>query len=367
MQKCSLCGGRVINGRCEDCGLPIPPENHIVLRGETAHTHTVNGEEVLHRVRKAPGKTDYPVDEGEPTNYERENAAQNPQQPRATVRTARYAAGGRQRKRRGKTTFAVAWIFILVFLLQLLPMLFRYIERVRYDNFWEDTNYNEPASVPMPETEATSYAGNGNAEIYKPLCAELADLPGSHWEQALTPGEYRVGTDIPAGLYTVQPPESGFVYIYHVDRGNDIDVFDTLYGDETEETDLPLADGARLWIFGENGLSLSTENAQLDTLQEPAENPATETITLSTEADNIVKYSVGTDIPAGVYDIWLADGEGFLDFYGADASVGCAVYEDENNVLVHMVLEPGDVLDMQNYSSSNSFAVDLVPTGQRIQ
>ena len=27
MQKCSLCGGKVVNGRCEDCGMPIPPEN----------------------------------------------------------------------------------------------------------------------------------------------------------------------------------------------------------------------------------------------------------------------------------------------------------------------------------------------------
>lgn len=56
MQKCSLCGGKVVNGRCEDCGLPIPPENRYKLRGETAHTHQVNGEKVLHRVRQTPGK-----------------------------------------------------------------------------------------------------------------------------------------------------------------------------------------------------------------------------------------------------------------------------------------------------------------------
>ena len=53
MQKCSLCGGRVVNGRCEDCGLPIPPEHSYTLRGESAHYHRVNGEDVLHRVRQA--------------------------------------------------------------------------------------------------------------------------------------------------------------------------------------------------------------------------------------------------------------------------------------------------------------------------
>ena len=51
MQKCSLCGGRVVNGRCEECGLPIPPEHTYTLRGESAHYHQVNGEDVLHRVR----------------------------------------------------------------------------------------------------------------------------------------------------------------------------------------------------------------------------------------------------------------------------------------------------------------------------
>ena len=49
MQKCSLCGGRVVNGRCEECGLPIPPEHTYTLRGESAHYHRVNGEDVLHR------------------------------------------------------------------------------------------------------------------------------------------------------------------------------------------------------------------------------------------------------------------------------------------------------------------------------
>lgn len=56
MQKCSLCGGKVVNGRCEECGMPIPPENRYTLRSETVHTHEVNGEKVLHRVRQAPGK-----------------------------------------------------------------------------------------------------------------------------------------------------------------------------------------------------------------------------------------------------------------------------------------------------------------------
>lgn len=56
MQKCSLCGGKVVNGRCEECGMPIPDEHRYTLRSETVHTREVNGEKVLHRVRQPQGR-----------------------------------------------------------------------------------------------------------------------------------------------------------------------------------------------------------------------------------------------------------------------------------------------------------------------
>ena len=43
MQKCSLCGGKVVNGRCEDCGMPIPPENRYTLRSETNRARNTDG------------------------------------------------------------------------------------------------------------------------------------------------------------------------------------------------------------------------------------------------------------------------------------------------------------------------------------
>ena len=49
MQKCSLCGGKVVNGRCEDCGMPIPPENRYTLRSETNRARNTNGKGLLHR------------------------------------------------------------------------------------------------------------------------------------------------------------------------------------------------------------------------------------------------------------------------------------------------------------------------------
>lgn len=82
MQKCSLCGGKVVDGRCEECGMPIPPEDRYTLRGENVHVHEVNGEKVLHRQRRAPGKTPFYLcgEKGERKVPPR--PAQRPAQPR---------------------------------------------------------------------------------------------------------------------------------------------------------------------------------------------------------------------------------------------------------------------------------------------
>lgn len=90
MQKCSLCGGRVINGRCEDCGLPIPPERRDTLRGESAHYHRVNDEDVLHRVRPRGSRPKVDgYDEEERTAHLHDSGTDRHEAPRAVVRTAK--------------------------------------------------------------------------------------------------------------------------------------------------------------------------------------------------------------------------------------------------------------------------------------
>lgn len=107
MQKCSLCGGKVVNGRCEDCGLPIPPEHRYTLRSETAHTHTFNGEEILHRVRQPRKPSGHP---------ERRMQTARPRSGRADP------AGGHSKAQLANVLRAVV---TLVVLMNLLPVLLR--------------------------------------------------------------------------------------------------------------------------------------------------------------------------------------------------------------------------------------------------
>ena len=123
MQKCSLCGGRVVNGRCEDCGLPIPPEHSYTLRGESAHYHRVNGEDVLHRVRPAGNRPKVEgYDDEERTAHVHESGTDRHNAPRPAVRPARveHHIEAPSRRRRSAN---VAWLIIVVALFLILPML----------------------------------------------------------------------------------------------------------------------------------------------------------------------------------------------------------------------------------------------------
>lgn len=62
----------------------VPGKPHYTLRSETAHTHNVNGEEVLHRVRSAAGKDPvYTCDaEDEQDRIDLEGATPHPAWPR---------------------------------------------------------------------------------------------------------------------------------------------------------------------------------------------------------------------------------------------------------------------------------------------
>lgn len=126
MEKCSLCGGKIVNHRCVDCGMPYPEKPHYTLRSETAHTHNVNGEEVLHRVRSAAGKDPvYTCDaEDEQDRIDLEGARPHLHAPARQLNQTRRPA---RDKRRG------GWLVtLIIFGLALLPMLFNLSERVFY-------------------------------------------------------------------------------------------------------------------------------------------------------------------------------------------------------------------------------------------
>ena len=93
------------------------PARTYTLRGESAHYHRVNGEDVLHRVRPTGSRPKVDgYDEEERTAHVHESGSDRHEAPRAVVRTARRA-GFRTAKRTG----TAAWSLITAALFLLLP------------------------------------------------------------------------------------------------------------------------------------------------------------------------------------------------------------------------------------------------------
>lgn len=342
MEKCSLCGGRIVNHRCVDCGMPYPEKPRYTLRSESVHTHQVNGEEVLHRVRTAAGKEPvYDCDsEDEQDRIDLEGARPHLHTP------VRMVSGPRQDKRRG------GWLVTLVILgLALLPMLFRLAERAIYSlaDFGGHSSYAEASS--LAEANAEDMTGRNP---YEGLDWGLPTA-GTLYDVVLEPGYYTIGLQIPAGVYTITPDEDSFLNLTHADSANDWYNTVTLSCWEEEEPDLvltnvQLAAGGTLWVDGSGSLMLHSANAQLDTQAQPRENPAGESFALTAPSGGRAYYAVGDTIPAGVYDVSWSQGSGWLAWDAPFSGTGNVTgYGNDYGSTVYfhsLVLTDGDTLTL---------------------
>ena len=361
MEKCSLCGGKIVNHRCVDCGMPYPEKPHYTLRSESAHTHKVNGEEVLHRVRTATGKDPvYTCDsEDEQDRIDLEGA-------RVHLHTPARQLDSRPRdKRRG------GWLVtLIVFGLVLLPMVFNLAARA----FHGLTGLGSSYTIAESQEEA-----NLNAEAPAEDMTGVNPYEGLDWGLPadgggfgciLEPGYYTIGQQIPAGVYTITPNEGTLLTMTHDDEANHWYQTSLLNCPEGGEPDLALtnvqlAAGGTLWVDGSGTLTLESNNAQLDAQAEPQENPAGESFELRAWGDDTIAYTVGQDIPAGVYDVNWTQGRGWLG-WDTPGSYNTTYYSDDygNTVTFHnLPLAEGDTLTLECYSDED-FILWITPAAE---
>lgn len=346
MQKCSLCGGRVINGRCEDCGLPIPPERRDTLRGESAHYHRVNDEDVLHRVRPRGSRPKVDgYDEEERTAHLHDSGTDRHEAPRAVVRTA-------------KRTGTAAWSLITAALF-LLPALYLLLQR------------STVTPVPEPEEQVTEAYSNAYDDLRGTVPAAGAD-----WDGSLTAGLYTVGQDLPEGTYTIQCAEGNTSIDLHiVSDAYGVEIYEDLSTNgydaiDSERDDVPLPAGTVLFLSGNGTLYFHSSNAQVDALPtETAPNPLVSdaAYTLS-DSDESLYLLVGEDIEPGVYDATCTAGTGYFSFVlpmENTRTMYCSawLYGDPDYVdtLRHITLTEDTEVTLSNYSDMD-FTVTLTPS-----
>ena len=364
MQKCSLCGGRVVNGRCEECGLPIPPEHTYTLRGESAHYHRVNGEDVLHRVRPAGNRPKVEgYDDEERTAHVHESGTDRHNAPRPVVRTARveHHIEAPSRRRRSAN---VAWLIIVVALFLILPMLQVLLQR----------EIGSSVSEPVPEfSEEQAIEADSNA--YDDLRGTVP-AAGADWDGSLTAGLYTVGQDLPEGTYTIQCTEGNTSIDLHiVSDAYGVEIYEDLSSNgydaiDSERDDVPLPAGTVLFLTGNGTLYFHSSNAQVDALPtETTPNPLVgDTAYTLGDSDESLYLLVGEDIEPGVYDVTCTAGTGYFSFVlpmENTRTMYCSawLYGDPDYVdtLRHITLTEDTEVTLSNYSDMD-FTVALTPS-----
>ena len=313
--RCSLCGSRLNNGKCEFCGLDNRMYDRNYLK-DPYHLAEIARE--ADTPKAPPGQTQRPPG----TSGRSGSTAQK------TVFTAnppaRHGAGSSSRRQKqdvsswqkrqnsgASRSRAVIVIVILVILICIAgPVLFQIGKSVIETGTVPDTDSWQSAVDSLFSDDDSSLDLN-DYDAYDYVTREIPE-DGTDYEVTLSDGFYQVGIHIPEGVYHVELAEES-ADLHIADTENII--YDSVwFGDETEydevteADDIRLYNGAEISITGGGSLLFTTDNAQPFT-QETAANPLTESFILEEGSSTTGEY-----IPEGMYDILLAETDEYISF-----------------------------------------------------
>lgn len=297
---CSLCGGKLKDGVCTECGMDNRKSDEIyrerLNRSEYDHTsmqtmshvHTEEGTEnykqpILNENRnKSTGKSKG-ESPGKNSSVDWKTMA-GAALPKKQERKGRYkstdfknikgvSSASVQKKNQPSKLIALAILIAVVILVMLGLSVSSFIGQST-DNGSSVTHY------------------------YHEEALEQLPAQGEYWDNELPAGMYMVGVDIPEGEYVVSGQEGSSFEIH--------DSTHSIYNQESFGTDayeieqaegVPLFKGALVCVDGMNPVSFASENAQTQELESRIPNPLTEAV------DVTGIMTAGVDFPAGTYDV----------------------------------------------------------------
>ena len=403
MERCELCDGRIVNNRCQDCGMDYSRRKIRYQLNTTSHADDAAAVRKVMQAGAADARRARP---GQTAGQSKETRSQNLQK-QAAAAAGRKVTAEELRKRKadykkrhkyydntfGKEKKKKSRAAMIVFLLILAALVVMNImdERAEKrslsqdeDSWYESSSYGDEFDESVlegledyysTEQEEEDYApddaaDNGFAETAEPTPAVMP-AEGEAYSVELSPGRYVGGQQLPVGTYEislVSDEYAGAVILTDMKNG----VFESAfmaaeeeYGGESTVRDYQLFEGGVLEIgSGEILVTASTQNAQMDTLQEGMPNPLTESFDLTYGS----RLEVGVDIPAGTYDARHLSGLGTLEITDQDGGGYSAVMLTDSltgDERVHgyrnLLLEKGQILSVADYSTDD-FKGQLVPS-----
>lgn len=292
--ECYLCGGKLRDGYCPDCGL-----DNTKIHGKHYHLNESYAVESMNGDSgKASEKCEIKTgqEERDENSFRKEEKRQqkkniSQKDKNKSQNTDRYQFQSMKKVRNtGRTGISVSkGMKMAVAVIVLSAVVIGLIGEYTFDQV---TLFSEQEEK---EPEALYH------DPYEYVEKELAKT-GEHYEVELEQGEYLVGVHFPEGNYTARLLE-GRGGLSVDDFENGIYLWQSFGTDEEYDEveymeDIRLYKGARLEINDAVLLRLTTENGQVESM-ESIENPLTEAFTLKKDKTMVV----GEDIPSGVYDL----------------------------------------------------------------
>lgn len=277
-EKCYLCGGKLVNGWCPECGLDnAKSQNKKYWLNKSRLENKMKSQEEAKELKERTDKEAKPQKAVPKVGYSSSEASNS----RVKQWNKRTVAS----KKRYKAIFAVLGIAV---------MLIGFISDLVLDHKADVVNILQESSVQVEEHNPYEY-------VTRELAAD-----GDFFEKELEPGKYQAGVHLPEGNYRVSLSEGNGTVTVH-DYENSIYLWQSIgkneENDELQEwEDVRIYQGAKIEIRGDVRVRLTTESAQSAKMAELQANPLSENILLKRGRE----VTAGVDFPEGIYDFEAA-------------------------------------------------------------
>lgn len=333
--RCYLCGAKLQNGYCKECGLDNRRSQKIRYRlnesnatkkndsfeemaEEQRETENSNIQKYKAKQKRAwskPGSAGQWKKAGTRQTMQKGTAGGGFRLERALNFEKKKNMNGEKGISRKTAAFMIGGIGFVVLMIALM-----YSAMEADLSYYGETNmtveYSEESGSSFSEPEESGeLVASEDPYSYEFVSREL-DESGDTYIEELEYGEYIVGSQIPEGIYTIRLKE-GSGYVNVDDAENTIYLWqdfgtDTKYDELLEWQDVRLYEGAIVEISDNVTLEFSSENAQTSDLK-MKENPNVEECAFSLETED--KIVAGKDFEPGVYDVSIPEWNGWGVLY----------------------------------------------------
>ena len=356
--RCELCDGKIVNGRCVDCGMDYTRRKNRYHLNENcddydrnarkindAYEDTLRGKNEPQKDKKKKEKTILNGKASAKPNTQRKDEwafERAFSEKKANAQKAQDKSTGKKSSAKGGKLATV------VMVISVISVLAGFIGELLEDS-----------------SDSTEYVYSEDVNIAPEYDEDLPEMPETDYTvgfEILSYGSYIAGVDIPAGTYTFTNMEEDTSAAVMIDQP-EYGLYGDYYLDEKESVEgIRLYDGGRLRIDAGAVIYCDCTDAQNDTMH-AWEGDSGAYVAVSAEEEEETEYIVGEDIAPGRYTVrYEGEGTSVLSIrtqtgtFDEYFSLTCAKYSPESTQYMGLVLKEGDIVYIQKYGSDEAMA-----------